>query len=68
MEKAYFVTFDVTTKVVVDIDDDCKDTDPATNDGLWDDIVSAALNIVELGGENVSYIEEDTEYPYEEEE
>lgn len=67
-KKAFLVTFEVTTRVVVDIDNNCTDTNPETNDGLWQDIVDKACDLAYEDapdwGENVSKIVEDVECPY----
>mgnify|MGYP007069845490 CR=1 FL=1 len=70
-KKAFLVTFEITTRVVVDIDDNCTDTNPETNDELWQDIVDKACGLAYEEapdwGENVSKIEEDMEQPYDSE-
>lgn len=65
-KKAFLVTFEVTTRVVVDID-----ADPETNDDAWNKVLSKACDYAYMNapewGENVQKIEEDTECPYNEE-
>ena len=70
-KKAFLVTFEVTTRVVVDIADDCDDQNPETNDRLWQDIVDKACDYAYMDApvwdDNVSNIEEDTCCPYDQE-
>ena len=72
-KKAFLVTFEVTTRAVVDIPDDYTDRNLNTNDKLWQDIVDTVANDLTFGnslidwGENVSKIEEDTNCPYDDE-
>lgn len=69
-KKAFLVDICIRTRVVVDIDDDCTDQNPTTNDGLWTEIADKAE--VQVGEDiwdylvydNVTEIVEDTEMPY----
>lgn len=69
---AYLVTFEVKTRVVVDVDKNLTDKDPNSNDGLFADIVDTATEQIERNGvwdyltyDNVTEIVEDTECPAE---
>ena len=63
MKKAYLVTFEITTRVVVDVE-----ADPNINDDAWNEVVSEACdnlyNQSSRFGENVLEIREDEECPY----
>ena len=59
MKKAFLVTFEVTTRVVADVDGN-----PSSDDMAWNTVVDKALEQAFIDGDNVERIEEDTEHPY----
>lgn len=60
MKKAFLVTFEVTTRVVADVDG----RPGYDNVKAWNTVVDKALEKAFIDGDNVERIEEDTEHPY----